>query len=298
MPIDASFIDELKKLTLMSRRRVSSVYAGTKKSIQQGKGIEVVDHREYFPGDDPETVDWKIYARTEKLYIKRYEEEKNLALHILLDASSSMSFKLSGMSKFDYAGSLAAGFGYLAVAENEKFSISLFGERLRSVLPLARGKTHFFKAIDILNSTELRGKTNLPECMQEYKKLIRSKAYVVLFSDFLEPLPQVEEGIYRIAKSSAELLLVHVLDPGEVRLAWTDDIIFEDVEDHGEERSFLSPRFKESYHKSLFDHAFAIRGICDRLGVDFYSVVTDQPIFPTFVSLINREMENASLPSA
>jgi uncharacterized protein (DUF58 family) len=297
MPIDASFIDELKKLALMSRRRVSSIYAGTKRSIRQGKGIEVVDHREYFPGDDPETVDWKIYARTEKLYIKRYEEEKNLALHILIDSSSSMGFNLSGMMKFDYAGSLAAGFAYLAVQENEKFAISLFGERLRAVLPLARGKTHFFKAINVLNSTELKGGTDLPACMQEYKKLIRSKAYVVLFSDFLEPLPQIEEGIYRIAKSSAELLLVHVLDPSEVNLSWNDDIIFEDVEEHAEERSFLSPHFKEDYHRSLLEHTYAIREVCDRLGVAFYTVTTDQPIFPTFVSLINREMENATLPS-
>ena len=298
MPIDASFIDELKKLALTSRRRISSIYAGTKKSFQQGKGIEIVDHREYFPGDDPETVDWKIYARTEKLYIKRFEEEKNLALHILIDTSSSMKFKLKEMSKFDYAGSLAAGFAYLAIQENEKFSISLFGERLRAVLQLSRGKPHFFKAIDILNSTELTGKTNMPLCMQEYQALIKSKAYVILFSDFLSPLPELEEAMFRIAKSSAELLLVQVLDPGEVNLAWTDDIIFEDMEDHGEERSFMSPKFKEDYHQSLIDHTYAVREMCDRLGIDFYTVVTDAPLFPTFVSLINREMENASLPSA
>ncbi len=297
MPIDASFIDELKKLTLTSRRRVSSIYTGTKKSIQQGKGIEIIDHREYFPGDDLETVDWRIYARTEKLYIKRYEVEKNLALHILLDASSSMSFTTQNMGKFDYAGSLAAGFAYLAVQENEKFSISLFGEKLRAVMDLARGKPHFFKAIEVLNATKLEGSTDMAKCMQEYRSLIKSKAYVILFSDFFQPLNELEEGIFRIAKSSAELLLVQVLDPGEVSLTFKDDIIFEDIEDHAQERSFMSPKFIKDYSKSLIDHTYAVREICDRLGVDFYSVTTDKPIFPTFVSLINREVENASLPS-
>ena len=295
MPIDASFIDELKKLTLASRRRVSSIYAGTKRSIQQGRGIEAVDHREYFPGDDPQTVDWKVYGRTEKLYIKRFEEEKNLSLHLLLDSSSSMGFNLSGMMKFDYAGSLAAGFAYLAVQENEKFSISLFGERLRTVLALARGKPHFFKGLQALNTTSLTGSTNLADCMHEYHSLIKSKAYVVLFSDFLEPLAEIEEGIYRIAKSSAELMLVQVLDPGEISLKFKDDIIFEDMEDHGEERSFMSPKFRKDYHSSLLDHTFSIKKICDRLGVDFFTAVTDQPLFPTFVSLINRELENADL---
>lgn len=298
MAIDASFIEQIRKLTLMTRKRVRSIYSGTKKSVLEGRGVEVTDHREYFPGDDLQNVDWNIYARSEKLYIKRFEEEKNLALHILLDASSSMSFKLGGMSKFDYAGSLAAGFAYTAVKENEKFSISVFGEKLREVMDLARGKNHFFHAIDILNNTSLEGKTNLSECMHQYAVHIKSKAYVVLFSDFLVPLSEIEEGIFRMSKSSAELLLVQVLDPSELSLSWTDDVIFEDIEDLGQERTFLSPRFKEEYHSAISNHIFAIRELCDRFAVDFYTIPTSQPIFEAFVGLINRELENAVLPSA
>ncbi len=293
MAIDPTFLDQLKKLTLLSRRRVSSVYAGTKKAVQTGKGIEVVDYTEYFPGDDLKTVDWKIYGRTEKLYIKRFEEEKNLLMHLLVDSSSSMNFKTGKMLKFDYAGSIAAGFAYLTVNENEKFSLTLYADNIREILKPSKGKTHFFNAIEVLNNAWLSGETNLARCMSQYANTIKSKSFVVIISDFLEPIETLREGIYMIARHSKELMLVQVLDEGEIKLGWSDDVLFEEPESRNTERTYLSPTFKRDYYNSLKNHVYALKGICDDVKADFYTVSTGKPIFDSFVTVVKREMENA-----
>jgi len=293
--VDAAFIDQLKKLTLLSRRRVASIYAGSKKSVIQGRGIEVIDHREYFPGDDPRNVDWNIYGRTEKLYIKRFEEEKNLVLHVLLDSSASMNYGSEDRTKFDYAGSLAAGFTYLTVGENAKFSLALYADSLRDILQPGKGKTHFFKAVDLINNAKLSGETDLSDCMGRYVSLVKSKSFVVLVSDFLEPIETLTEGIIRIAKVSKELILVMVLDPVEVNMPYTDDILFEDMEGGNTERTYVSPNYRKEYEETLKNHVSAISETADDIGADFFSVTSDKPIFETFISIVNREIENARL---
>ena len=295
MAVDPSFIDQLQKLTLLSRRRVSSIYAGVRRSTQQGRGIEAVDYREYLPGDDPKTVDWKIYGRTEKLYIKRFEEEKNLLVHILLDASSSMNFSSSGMLKYDYAGSLAAGFAYMTIQGNDKFALSIFSEHLRDVMAAKKGKAHFFSAVDLMNAAKLSGESRLSQSMSEYAGLIKSKSFVVVFSDFLESIDSVREGVYRIAKNSKELMLVQVLDPWEVDLGWTDDVIFQDLETSATEQTFLSPNFKEKYGKMIAAHVQQLRKVAEDVGCQLYTITTNRPLLDSFMTLVNREVENATV---
>jgi len=293
MAVDPSFIDQLQKLTLLSHRRVTSIYAGSRGSLQQGRGIEAVDYREYFPGDDLKAVDWQIYARTEKLYVKRFEEEKNLIVHLLLDSSSSMNFSSGGMLKYDYAGSLAAGFAYLTIHGNDKFALSMFGEHLRDVMPAKKGKTHFFEATDLMNNPKLSGESNIPESMGEYATLIKSKSFVAVFSDFLEPIESLWDGLQRIAKNSKELMLVQVLDPWEIDLGWTDDVLFEDLETSATEQSFLSPKFKEKYHRTMAAHIYQLHKLAKDLGCDLYTLTTDKPLIDSFMTLVNREVDNA-----
>lgn len=293
MAVDPSFIDQLQKLALLSRRRVSSIYAGSRRSIQQGRGLEAVDYREYLPGDDLKTVDWKIYARTEKLYIKRFEEEKNMLVHMLLDSSSSMNFSTGGMLKYDYAGSLAAGFAYLTIRGNDKFAISLFSAHLRDVMAAKKGKAHFFSAVDLMNSAKLAGESNLSQSMSEYASLIKSKSFVVVFSDFLEPINSVREGVYRIAKNSKDLMLVQILDPWEIDLGWTDDVIFQDLETSATEQTYVSPNFKEKYNRMMAAHVYQLSKVAEDAGCQLYTLTTNRPLLDSFMTLINREVENA-----
>jgi uncharacterized protein (DUF58 family) len=284
--IDPSFLEQLKELDFVIRQRVSSVYAGGRPSIKHGKGIEVVDYREYMPGDDFRLIDWRVYGRTEKLYIRRFEEEKNLIIHILLDASSSMDFKTVGMRKFDYAGSIAAGFGFLAVHNHEKFATGLYSQVIREITQARKSRSHLFNVIDLFNRIQLSGGTDLGACAAQYCKMIKSKSLSIIVSDFIEDLDSITEGIYRMAKHSKEMVLVQVLDPWEMDLGWRDDIKFQDLETGDIKRTFLSPGFKREYKRRIQEHNATIHETCDDLGVDFVTVTTDTPIFDSFVRIV------------
>ena len=284
--IDPSFLDQLKELNLLLKRRVSSAYLGGRPSIQYGRGIEPVDHREYMHGDDFKLLDWKLYGRTERLYIRRFEEEKSMVLRLMLDSSASMNFQSDGVRKFDYAGSIVAGFGYLSVHANEKFATALFSDKLRDIVEPNKSKKHLFNTIDLMNETTLEGNTDLSTCANRYAKTIKSKSFSVIISDFLEPMESIKDGIYRMAKVSKELMAIQILDPGELNLKWTEDIKFQDLETNEMTRSYMSPKFKREYKDRVEEHITDIQKVCNEIGVVFRLITTDTPIIDAFVDLL------------
>jgi uncharacterized protein (DUF58 family) len=284
--IDPSFLNQLKELDFVVSRRVSSVYAGGRPSIRHGRGVEVIDYREYMPGDDFRVIDWRVYGRTEKLYIRRFEEEKELTIRILVDSSSSMDFKTQALTKFDYAGSIAAGFGFLSVHNHEKFAVALYSDVIREMTQARKNQGHLFNVIDLLNNIKLVGSTNLSVCSSQYSKLIKTKSFSILVSDFLEDIETLREGIYRLAKHSKEMLLIQVLDPWEIDLGWRDDIKFQDLETGQVKQTYLSPSFRKEYTERITAHNAQIQEICKDLGVQFTTVTTNTPIFDAFVHII------------
>lgn len=284
--IDPHFLDQLKELDLLVKKRVSSSYTGGKPSVKHGKGIEVVDYREYFPGDDFRLIDWRVYARTEKMYIRRFEEEKDLIMHILLDCSSSMDFTTHKISKFDYAGSLAAGFGYLSAQSHDKFGMGLYSGSIMEVAQPKKSRAHLFNMIDLMNSARLSGQTNLGISASQYVKMMKSKSFSVIIGDFLEPYDSIREGLYRMAKHSSEMLLVQVLDPWEVNLGWGGDVKFEDMETSGAKRTYLSPGFKKDYALAVSEHTARITKMADDLGSTFTRVTTEKPIIDSFIKIM------------
>ena len=286
--IDPEFFEQLKRFSFLVKKRVSSVYAGGRRSKAYGQGIETIDYREYFPGDDIKAIDWKIYGRTERLHIRRFEEEKTLTTHILIDSSKSMDFSTKKlMKKFDYGSMIAAGFMYMVVKENEKFGMATYTTELRNIIQPKKGMNHFFNAVELLNNIELQGKTNLGICAEQYAKTIKTKPLIVVISDFLEPFSSIKEGIYRLAKSSNDIIVIHVVDPGELSLWVEGDTKLHDLETMDKKRLYISPRFKERYKQRFERHIFQIRECCNDSGAQFYSVRTDMPIFETFLDIIS-----------
>lgn len=284
--IDPSFLEQLKELDLIVKKRISSSYSGGRTSIKHGKGIEVVDYREYMPGDDFRVIDWRLFGRTEKLYIRRFEEEKDLVMHLLLDSSSSMNFSTHKITKFDYAGSIACGFGYMSIHNHEKFGVGIYSSQVRDVMQPKKSRAHLFNIIDLFNSTKLEGETNFDVSASQYAKLMKSKSFTVVVSDFLEDLDSIREGIYRMAKHSSEMLLVQVLDPWEVDLGWSGDVKFQDLETHAEKRTYLSPGFKKDYVKSVTEHNAKLLRIADDLGINYVTVLTNTSIVDSFVDIL------------
>ncbi|MFU8767159.1 MAG: DUF58 domain-containing protein [Candidatus Methanoperedens sp.] len=279
--IDTSFFKELDRFTFMVRKRVSTAYSGSRRSILKGRGMEPVSYREYTRGDDFKTIDWKVYGRTEKLYVKEFEEEKSLTTHILLDTSKSMDFR----NKFEYASMLALGFAYLVTKDNEKFGISTFSEEIDITKP-KRGRGYLSLNIDTLNSMELSGKTRFDYCIEKYASMIKSRSLVFIISDFMTDAESINNAVFRLGDN--ELVLIQVLDPVEKNLDLGGEAKLIDLETGAKLDIYSSPRLRLEYQKLLDDHIGKIREVCLQVGADFHSVTTDKPVFDAIFEVINK----------
>ena len=282
--ITTDYLSLLDRFNLIVKKRVTSSYVGSRVSSATGRGSTIKDHRIYATGDDFRLIDWKIYARTDNLYIKRFEEERNLTVHVILDISNSMNFGAK-MTKFEYAAMLGVGFAYLSLKENEKFQFATFGETLNVFSP-RKGMAHLASMVQYLNELKLRGGSKFLDSMRQYKKLIGSKAMLILLSDFLFDLDQIKEALYLFSRH--DLKLVHVLDPLEKNLNIEGDLKLKDLETKDEMQTFLSPNLKETYKGKLEAHSAEIEKICSRLKADYNMISTDTPIFDAFYEILKK----------
>ena len=280
--IDTSFLNELDRFHLVVHKRVTSTYSGPRRSIAQGRGITFKDHRIYAPGDDFRSIDWKVFARTDHLYIKNYEEERNLIVHIIIDSSASMDYGRP-IKKFDYAAMLGVGFAYMAMKENEKFQFSTFSDNLEVFQP-QKGMAQLASMVQYLNDLKIKGNSKINDAIFQYKKLIGSRSMLVLVSDFLVPIEQIREALYMMGDH--EIKIIQVLDPVEKELRMQGDFKLEDSETKSRLRTFISQRLRFHYQKLLDNHTAKIQKTCDTLGMDFHLITTDTPIFDSFYRII------------
>lgn len=280
--IDTKFLDELSRFGLIIHKRVTSNYSGPRKSIAVGRGITFKEHRIYAPGDDFRSIDWKVYARTDNLFLKTYEEERNLVVHIIVDYSASMGFG-KPITKFDYASMLGVGFAYLAMRDNEKFQFSTFSDTL-DIFQSRRGMSQLASMIFHLNSLKTKGRSNLLDSITQYKKVIGSKALIVLISDFLVDVNEIIEAVNRLGNH--EIKVIQVLDPTEKNLNIQGDFKLVDSESKDALRTYITPRLRAHYQNLLDDHSAKIEEACSRLGIEFYLVTTDTPIFDVFYKIL------------
>lgn len=279
--MDTEFFKELERFSLLVKKRVSTAYSGGRKSLRFGHGISPVGYREYRKGDDFKLIDWKAYARTEKLYIREHEEERSLVVHILLDGSGSMGYE----GKFAFASRLAAGFAYLATLENEKYALSLFCKRLYAGEP-KRGRIKLFQSIDELDKVQPHGGTNLKPVIDQFESLITTTSLVVLVSDFLGDTDEILSGIYRLSRH--DLVVIQVLAAEEAELRFGGDVKFVDAETRQPLVTRVTEGERKEYLRKLEEHNSRIRAACNQVGADFFSFRTDRPIFEAFTEMLSK----------
>lgn len=283
--IETDFFRQLDRFTFSVRKRVSTVYAGNRPSTRSGHGIDTIGFREYDSSDDLKDIDWKAYARTEKLYVRQFEEEKTLTTHILLDASKSMDYPEKGISKFEYAAMLAAGYAYMVTRYNDRFAISTFAQEVDISKP-SRGRKNLLRTIDRLTELKISGGTSIEEAVIKYSRGIKSRSLVILISDFLQDPQAIETAVSRLADH--DLILIQVLDPTEKVLPLKGNSKLVDIETGEEIRTYVGEKFKERYLGKLDDHTAMIKKACMKVGAEFYTFTTDTPIFDAFYYTIRR----------
>lgn len=277
--MDTEFFKELERFSLLVRKRVSTAHIGSRRSIRFGHGISPVGYREYRKGDDFKLVDWKVYARTERLYVREHEEERSLLVHILLDSSGSMRFN----RKFELASKIAAGFAFIATQENEKFSVSTFGEDLRPGEPV-RGVGNLLKVIDLLDGIEPSGGTDILKASDQFDRMISTTSLVVLVSDMLDDLDKVETAIYRLSRH--DLIVVQILSQEERDLGISGDARFIDMESGEALITRISQRLRDDYRSRIETHNSRISEVCDSVGCSRFLFDSKMQVFDAFFEIL------------
>jgi len=282
--ITAEFLDQLSRFSLIVHKRVTSNFIGPRRSITMGKGIMFKDHRMYAPGDDYRSIDWKVFARTDDLYIKNFEEDRNLILHVIIDNSASMHFKSKEITKYDYASMIGTGFAFLSMKENGKFQFATFADKL-TVFQSKRGRSQVMAMIDYLNALKKEKESDFKSCMMKYKRYVTSKSLIIIISDFLYDINDIEIPLYLFGNHNIKL--IQVLDPLEIDLEQIDgDYNLLDLETNESLRTFINPKLRSNYRTQIQNHIANIKDVCTRAGVEFYTVSSSDSIFDSFYKVI------------
>lgn len=285
MTIEPDFLDELGRFTAALNRQTTSIRQGDQQSPQVGEGLTFSDYRRYSPGDDTRRIDWKLFARTEEYFIKQYEEERSLTVHLLVDTSASMDYGDASSHKFEHAAKFGLGFAYLISEENNEFRFCTFRDRVDRIDTGQSNRGELLSLIDQLNGVTPEGRADFESSLQAYSKRIRSRSLVVVFSDCLADPEELEAAIGAIARNDADVLLVRVVAPAERDPGVVGDVLFADPESDEERRSYFSGSLAETYRSRLDAHIDSVSDRVTALGGDHVLVDTGREYFDSFASI-------------
>jgi len=268
--------DRIRRLELTARRIVEGFLSGMHRSPYFGQSVEFLQHRQYAVGDEIRHIDWKVFARQDKLHVKQYEEETNLRLHLLVDRSGSMAYGDGESNKFDYSASLAASLAYLALRQQDATGLFTFDTQVRDSLPAKSNRQQLTRILSMLDTVGASGRTDLPKVAREVTQGISRRGLIVIVSDLLG-IDELVEGLRVMRSRSHDVALFHVLHDDEVDFNFSGATRFEGLESV----DFLNcnPRaLREGYLEAMNEFLDKTRKACGRLSIDYMMVRTSDPL--------------------
>jgi len=267
----------IRSLELRARVVVEGFWNGLHRSPYHGFSVEFTEYREYSPGDDTRYLDWRLFARSDRYYLKKFEDETNLRCHLLVDQSRSMSYGSVSYTKLDYARTLAATLAWFLNDQGDAVGLFTFAERVLDYLPARHRHGHLRQLMLALEKESVGSETNLGEPLRRVAELARKRGLVVLISDLLAPVDELERNLARLTAAGHEVVIFQVLDPNELAFDFNRAMLFQDVE--SEKDVYLDPQtVRAEYQRQLHAHGLGFETICRKLGFTFHRVVTDQPM--------------------
>jgi len=275
--IDPACLMRIKSLELRAKTVVEGTWKGLHRSPYHGFSVEFTEYREYTPGDDPRHIDWKLAARSNQHFIKRFEEETNLCCHMLLDLSSSMQFHSLSYSKSDYAKTLVATFAYFLATQRDASGLVIFDEQVDAVIPARFTRGQLRRILVELERPAQGNHTNLVSPLKHAVETIKKRGLVVMISDLMTPLDELDTHLGYLRAQGHEVALFQILDPAEIHLNFHETAIFEDLETG--ERIALNPQAaQENYQRQFNEHQEMIQTLCRKQGVHYHRLTTDTPL--------------------
>jgi uncharacterized protein (DUF58 family) len=275
--LDPHVVSRIKGYELRSMRLVESFMAGMHRSKLLGISTDFAQHRQYVPGDDTRHLDWKVYARTDRFYVRQYEAETNMAVFFLLDASNSMFFRseTAAMSKFEYAATVVCTLAYLLLQQKDTFGLVLFDEQVRAMLAARGSHTHFLNMADALEKAGPGDRTSINNALVTVAPQMKRRSLIIVISDYIDQIDELAMGMGQISFGQHDMILVHVEDPIERDFPFAGQTIFLGTEREG--RLLCEPRdLRHAYLAARQRHLVQLRETCVQYGYDLAEMPTDR----------------------
>ena len=291
--LDAEAIASAEALGIHARFVVEGYMAGEHRSPFHGFAIEFAQHREYSPGDDVRHLDWKVQARTERFYIKQYEQETNFVANILVDGSESMKYGSGDITKFEFAKVMAACLSYLVINQRDAVALGIFDDDLKEYVPRSDNRNTLFEIMSRLAAYQPVGETNLAEVLHGMARKVKRRGIFVVISDFFDDEEALLEGVQHLRFGGHEVVLMQVLDPQEIEFDFDGLVQFEGLENIPELKTRPS-EIRKSYLTEMEAFRKRLRQSCERNDCHFASVNTGDSMREVLASYLAFRRKTAT----
>ena len=283
-------IAKITRLDLRARQVVEGYISGMHKSPVFGHSIEFVQHREYTVGDDIRHLDWKVWSKTDRFYIKQYEAETNLRCNIVLDVSESMHYGRGAMNKYEYASTSAACLGYMLLRQQDAAGLITFDSAVRHIIPARTQQNHIDALCNAMHISKPREKTDILGILRRVTESMPARGMVVVLSDFLVDREQLIKGLEMLCQRRHDILVFHILDADEMTFPFTGTTRFEGMEELP--HLLCDPRaLRDGYLEALEEYLTEVRRGCTRLGIDYQLVRTDDYLDAILTRFLRYRMD-------
>ncbi len=275
--IDPAALMRIKNLELRAKIVVEGFLSGMHRSPYHGFSVEFSEYRPYTAGDDPRYLDWKLYARTDRCFIKRFEDETNLRCYLVADRSRSMTYGTRGYSKAEYASSLVATLAYFLAQQRDAVGLLTFAEQVIELIPARYRPGQLHRLMTALEREPSGNATDLAAPLERIAQRVPKRGVIVLLSDLLAPLEALETNLGYLRSRGHEVILFRILDPAEVEFSLSTPAMVHDLESGRD--VYIDPEAtRQEYLRRFGEHAAALESLCANLGIDFYPLTTDRPL--------------------
>ncbi len=275
--LQPSTVAKLENIELVARLVVEGFITGLHRSPYHGFSVEFAEHRPYRIGDEIRHIDWKVYGRSEKFYVKQFEEETNLRSMIAVDSSASMRFASEGnISKYEYACYLAAALSYLLINQRDAVGLALYDSEVRTMIRPSSRKSHIREILKILDSTVPANETQTSPALDLLAEKIKRRGLVVIISDFFDDPQQVVKALQHFRHKKHEVLVFQILDPREIDFKFGKSAVFKDIE-IGDKMTAQPYQLQKAYAEKMREFTFNLKKSCRNHNIDFNLINTADP---------------------
>ncbi len=286
--LNPSIISKLNSLELKARLVVEGFMVGLHKSPYHGFSVEFTEHRPYMQGDSLKDIDWKVYGKTEKFFIKQYEEETNLKSYILLDASKSMTYASEGnISKLEYASTLVASLSYLMIKQQDAVGLTLYSDKVDKYFPPRASRAYLQELLKSLAEISASNKTNTAACLNSIAEKIKRRGLVIIVSDFFDDVNSILNALKHFRYQKNEVIVFQIVDPLERSFAFGNDAIFKDME--SEDEITTQPyQIQKAYKEAMEQFIIKIKNECLNSNIEYNLIETSVPFDKALFSYIQK----------